>query len=78
MGIEPSEFARVLEQVRAWPPDQRLALAQQVLQSLQQNATAPSKSLKDLLGLLQVSGPAPGDDTCRKLLEDQLLRKYGA
>lgn len=38
---------------------------------------SPKKSLKDLVGLIKTDGPPPNDEECQRLLEDELLKKYG-
>jgi hypothetical protein len=35
------------------------------------------KSLQELLGLIKTDGPPPNDEECRRLLEEELLKKYG-
>jgi hypothetical protein len=38
---------------------------------------APPRPLRDLLGILQVSGPPPTDAECEEILADERMRRYG-
>ena len=70
----------VLNRVRLEPAETRLALIHRVLETLQRDlGTRPAekRSLKTLLGLLQPAGPTPSDEECERILEEELMRKYG-
>lgn len=74
------EMTEVMERVREWSPEHRLVLAQSILHSLRGDLAPtdrPRKSLRSLVGLLEVEGPPPTDDECDKILEEERLRKYG-
>ena len=72
----PGEMAEVLDRVRMWTPRQRLALARRILESLE---TPPPRRmpLDDVFGLLRTDRPAPTDEECRRIVEEERLRKYG-
>jgi hypothetical protein len=71
--------ADLLGLIRRWPAGQRLALARQILQDLEEDlpTSPPRKGLTALLGLIQTDGPTPTDEDCERLLTEELLRKYG-
>lgn len=78
---ETSEMADVLDRVRTWPADEQIHLAQQILQSVAaQRANRPdrSRSLKNLLGILQPANGLPSDADCRAALETALMEKHGS
>jgi hypothetical protein len=74
------EFEEVLRQVRSWPAAARRDLAQRLLESLENSAEAdrgerrgyPSR---EVLGLLSSSAGRPDDAECRRILEEELIRK---
>lgn len=69
----------VLDRVKTWPPDERRDLAQRILQTLPAEPAQPSgkAGLRALLGLARTEGPPPSDEECRRILEEELLKKYG-
>jgi hypothetical protein len=78
--ISTPDRDRILGEVRAWPVQDRLALAREILQTLEGSfldQPARRKPLRNLLGVVMLSRPAPGDEECQELLEGELLRKYG-
>jgi hypothetical protein len=81
MAQATDDYTTVLARVESWPLHTRLAFAQDVLRSLGRElppgSQPPRRSLRALLGLLHVPGPAPSDEECRRMLEEELLRKYG-
>jgi hypothetical protein len=73
--------AEVLGQVATWPVEERLTLAREILQSVQRDVSEtprPKKSLKALYGALNLGHAPPSDEECERLLEEELLRKYGS
>lgn len=73
-------FDSVVEQVKRWPPDYRLALAQEILRSLTATygSSAPrSKTLARALGLLTSEQPVPSDATIKQWLRERREEKYG-
>lgn len=77
-------YTVVLEQVQSWPARDRLNLAQALLASLRPELLGPDPArprrkqpLAELVGLLKSDSPPPSDEGCSRLLEDELLQKYG-
>ena len=77
------EFEEILRRVATWPTDARLRLACQIIQTAEAAPTEPvteSKtrgySSQEMRGMLATDNPPPDDAECRKILEDELIRKY--
>ena len=78
-GIERDPLNDLWRRVLSMPPDDRLSLASRIIQSLEQERTIserPSKSLADLLGLLETVDPTPTDEECDQIVKEELMRKY--
>ena len=74
------DYARVLEQVRAWPADARLSLAEDLLRTLHQDVrtTLPrGVPVEQVLGTAAGKGPPPDDETVRRWIEEYRLEKHG-
>ena len=72
-----------LERLADWPPEHRLVLARRILETLEKPSASDPRStrtgsIRDLLGLLRTEGEPPSDEECQRMLEEELLRKYGA
>jgi hypothetical protein len=69
----------VLDQLKDWPSMERLRLARRILETIETHpvsAAPPTGSLKELLGILKTDAPAPNDDECRAILEEELIKKH--
>jgi hypothetical protein len=78
--VEKDQINEVLDRVSTWSTAGRIALARRILESLEaQPLSEPprTRSLKDLVGLLKTDAPPPTDEECRKILEEELMKKYG-
>jgi hypothetical protein len=88
MSIAPSvttadETAAILDRVRNWPAESRLALAQKILGTLGGDLRPdveprPKGTLADLVGLLKTDGPPPTDEEIAQMLHDERMRRYGS
>jgi hypothetical protein len=73
--------ANIWREVSGWPPEQRLALATRLLQSLkEEERPAPvskerQEALHQLIGVWKTAQP-PSDDQVERLLEQERLKKY--
>jgi len=74
------EMEEVLRRVAAWPVAIRLSFARRVLETLEQVPDVERKTrgapVEEVLGLLATGGPVPDDAECRRILEEELLKKY--
>ena len=70
----------IWSEVSGWPPEQRLALAQRLLQSLQQEGPAVRKerqeALRQLIGIWKTDRPL-SDEQVEHVLEHDMMKKYG-
>jgi hypothetical protein len=79
--VEPTEYASVLETIRQWPPESRRDLVRDVIKTIA--VEAPSRlprgfSAAKARGLLKTDHPAPNDEECDRILEEELIKKYGS
>jgi hypothetical protein len=75
----------VWEQVKAWPVPQRIALASQILQSLEREQApaelpaepTPRKTVMDLWGAWATNKPPPSDEEVERIIDEAIMEKYG-
>ena len=74
-----AEYTEVLKIVRSWPPDQRIALAQEVLQTTQESQSPfPRPSFERALGIAGTKGNAPPNDKqVKQWIGEHRMEKYG-
>ena len=70
----------ILDEVIHWPPQQRLALATKLLQSLQREEGQPMtqerrEALLSLIGIWKMDNP-PSDEQVEQTVEQERMRKY--
>lgn len=64
-----------------WPPEERLALARRLLESLQRNevllAVSPERrnALQQLIGIWKTQEP-PNDEQANRIVEQERMKKY--
>ena len=79
-----SKVEEVVEQIKSWPMETRIALARRVLETLEVGSHASpagckGPSAQQVLGLWNPSGgAAPTDDQCDDILADELRRKHAS
>jgi hypothetical protein len=79
-SVEATEYIQVLDTVRNWPPDLRLTLLQDLLQTFAprvERAGDSEPTWQQALGLLNVAQPAPEDADIQQWLDEHRLEKYG-
>jgi hypothetical protein len=75
--VSTERFVEVVATVRAWPVDQRLALVQEIVESLRTlPRAARPRTLDRAVGLLRRPGPAPTDEECARIIEEERLAKH--
>ena len=77
------EVEEVVEQIKLWPAETRIALARRVLETLDTGSTISNAGFKgppaeQVLGLWNPSGTAPTDEECDRILADELRRKHAS
>lgn len=78
-----SEVEEVVEQVRSWPVETRIALARRVLETLDAGSITSPPGVKgppaqQVLGLWNPGGTALSDEECDNILADELRRKHAS
>ena len=84
-NVTANGVAETWERVKGWPPADRIALASRILQSLEREApraaaTAPVKERKtvaDLWGAWATDQPPPTDEEVERIIEEEIMKKYG-
>lgn len=78
---EANELAEILDRVKAWSMTSRIALARRILETVVPgpDMEEPPKRipLKEIFGMLRTDAPPPTDEECRRIIEDERMRKYG-
>ena len=79
--VDLPEVEEVVEQIKLWPAETRIALARRVLEILDTGSTISNAGFKgppaeQVLGLWNPSGTAPSDEECDRILADELRRKH--
>ncbi len=73
------EIQEVVTRVAGWPAHDRILLARKILESVEQAPVEARRgyTAKEVIGLLNIPQPAPGDEECLDILERELMRKHG-
>ena len=78
--MNSKEMFEVLDRVRTWDTEMRIDLARRILETLVSPQILPpprTMSLEDIFGILKTDGPPPTDEECKKIIEEERLKKYG-
>jgi len=78
-SVEPAEYHDVFETVRQWPPEARRDFLRDVLNTLaDERPPCPTRgfSADQVIRLLKSDQPAPSDEECDRILEEELMKKY--
>ncbi len=73
-------YEKVRDAVRAWPPQLRIVLMRELLDTLTEPAEAQErkrKSLFELFGMLKTDKPAPSDEDVARWLDERRMERYG-
>jgi hypothetical protein len=76
--VRQNEIVEILGRVDEWPPEDRVALAYQILRDMRVKTLIdpPRHTLETALGLGRGSGPAPTDEQVEQLMLDHRSEKY--
>lgn len=76
--FDQTEIAEVFGRVGGWPEESRRRLMEMIRGTLVEGESSPrpGSPSRDLHGLFKADGPTPTDDDCRRILEEELLRKH--
>lgn len=78
-SVEPAKYHDVFETVRQWPAEARRDLLRDVLKTLDdEQPPRPTRgfSADQVIQLLHSNFPAPTDEECDRILEEELMKKY--
>ena len=77
--MNSKEMFEVLERVRTWDAKMRIDLARQILETVVPPQILPPQTmpLDEVIGILKTDAPAPTDEECKKIIEEERMKKYG-
>ncbi len=73
-------YEQVRDAVRGWPPQLRIVLMRELLDTLTEPAEARErkrKALSELFGMLKTDKPAPSDEDVARWLDERRMERYG-
>jgi hypothetical protein len=79
-NVEPAVYHNVFDTIRSWPPEARRDLIRDVSRTLdEERPVRPRRgySADEVIRTLKPDRPAPSDEECDRILEEELMRKYG-
>jgi hypothetical protein len=77
--VEPAVYHNVFETVRHWPPEARRDLLRDVLGTFHEERPPRQTrgfSADQVIQLLRPDQPAPTDEECDRIFEEELVKKY--
>jgi hypothetical protein len=77
--MHESEIQTIIQQVKPWAEEDRMALAYLILRDMRKKTRepAPRFTLDRALGIARGNSPAPDDDTVQKWIDEHRQQKYG-
>ncbi len=79
-ATQSRDLADVVNRVKDWPLDMRISLARRILETAETPAIIEpprTLSLDRVIGVLKTDAPAPTDEECERIIEEERLRKHG-
>ncbi len=79
-SVNLKEIIEVWNRVRTWDPEMRIDLARRILETVVPSRIQPppqTMSLDEVIGIAKTDAPPPTDEECKKILEEEHLKKYG-
>ncbi len=80
---EANDIADVLRKVTSWPAGMRITLARRILETVEADPEMAAPALPrglsaaEVVAMFKTEKPAPSDEECQRILEEELSRKYG-
>ena len=73
------EIDSIIQQVKPWPEEERVALAYMILNEMRKNTRdpAPRDTYAGAKGIARGTTPPPDDATVKKWIEEHRQQKYG-
>ena len=78
--MNSKEMFEVLQRVRTWKPEVRIDLARRILETVVPEQILPppqTMTLEEIQAIMKTDEPPPTDEECKKILEEERLKKYG-
>jgi hypothetical protein len=78
-ATQNEEITDVFNRVKGWPLDMRITLARRILETTEVPAIAEpprTLSLDQVIGVLKTGVPAPTDEECERIIDEERMRKY--
>lgn len=77
-GLE--EMSEMLSRVASWPMRDRITFARKILETVDDVPELRQRgyTAEEVVDLLKIPQPAPNDEECQKIIDDEIVRKYGS
>ena len=78
--MNSKEMFEVLNRVRTWEPEVRVDLARRILETVVPEQILPppqTMTLEEIQAIMKTDKRPPTDEECKKILEEERLKKYG-
>ena len=78
--MNSKEMFEVLNRVRTWEPEMRIDLARRILETVVPEQILPppqTMTLEEIQAIIKTDKRPPTDEECKKILEEERLKKYG-
>ena len=78
--MNSKEMFEVWNRVKTWEPEMRIDLARRILETVVSSKILlppQTMSLDEVVGIAKTNVPPPTDEECKKILEEERMKKYG-
>ena len=78
--MDSKEVFEVLQRVKTWKPEMRIDLARRILETVVPDQILPppqTMTLEEIQAIMKTDKPPPTDEECKKILEEERIKKYG-
>ena len=78
--MDSKEMFEVLQRVKTWKPAMRIDLARRILGTIvspRPPLPPQTMTLEEIQAIMKTDKPPPTDEECKKILEEERMKKYG-
>ena len=78
--MDSKEMFEVLQRVKTWKPEMRVDLARRILETIvspRPSFPPQTMTLEEIQAIMKTDKPPPTDEECKKILEEERMKKYG-
>lgn len=78
--MDSKEMFEVLQRVKTWKPEMCIDLARRILETIvlpRPPFPPQTMTLEEVQAIIKTDKPPPTDEECKKILEEERLKKYG-